>query len=452
MSRAFSRILSVTIVVALSIHLYGFLPSYLYLIEATRIPPAYFTISLLFLTLLYIVFIAARGEAVKVYNPGVLWLFIASFTAMLYYFGGSTGWLNLSSVSAGMLFSGILCVICVIIVMGTKESPVPTFSFTLKALLLIGSLAIVYDFFFPGFFVDPTSEYTNVGRGAAYYVNANNAGMAIVYGVIFIIATTKSASKYFFIAIAMFALVLTFSRSSWVAFLVVMLISTMVGAISKKAMLLTISFILLIPSFTSFALIFLLSSSRLDYESIIFGLEGSFSRFNILESMSDYSALERVSAMNSALEAISQSPFLGSGIGSTQQLYGHAPHNSFLEFWADFGIPGLLLNVFLIVIIAIRFYGENTPREKKVFCLLTSAALFVFGFFSHALISIGPQLLMVAIALSSFKLAAHRTERMSGPVCERHDVGKSGAQFSSSTQKSSAVVANSDAGRLSPTG
>lgn len=55
----------------------------------------------------------------------------------------------------------------------------------------------------------------------------------------------------------------------------------------------------------------------------------------------------RIFLWTCALEEIKQAPFLGQGIMSFQAQYGTYPHNYFIEIATDFGVPAMLLVLFL---------------------------------------------------------------------------------------------------------
>jgi hypothetical protein len=90
----------------------------------------------------------------------------------------------------------------------------------------------------------------------------------------------------------------------------------------------------------------------------------------------------RFDLINDALEAFTQHPFVGGGIGSFRHSEGEIAHNSAMWFLADFGIGGLIVLLGFIgwfFVKAWRCYRVAPPRYKPIALSLLLAHTAMFG-------------------------------------------------------------------------
>lgn len=389
-------------VVLLALDTYGFLPSFLYLTERVSIPPRYFAFLLLLSTLSFLAFKWRESCKNNIWKPAIIWFMSAFLLVLVYYLLGKFGYLYLVNECATAFFHGLIIIMCTVILLNTGGDRLFfLLCQVMKILFLIACLTIIYDYYFPGDFVSQKSEFSNFGRGAGYYVNANGAGTAIICGWVFIFLLYKSNEKYFYFLTAMgfYALLLTFSRSAWLALAFSLFMALLFRIVKpRKFVNITIIAMLCFILFKSILYFYFLAD---DHRQAYQWMEAHAVRINFSEnSLLDHSALDRVACMKAAIDAINISPIFGNGIGSVQYLFDKSPHNSYLELWADYGILGLLLNCSLIVILFLMFYRKNNDAGE--FCFFTGSIVLVAGIFSHALISNGPLLLLIAISFSNF--------------------------------------------------
>lgn len=146
----------------------------------------------------------------------------------------------------------------------------------------------------------------------------------------------------------------------------------------------------------------------------------TITRFNVLfeSEGGGVSASARLHNYEQALKHISDSPFIGHGIGSFPMLLGLSdqrgyPHNLFLEVWVELGLIGLVL--FLLFVFASLQQPKRVPSQGAYLSL--SLVMLLANAFANAMISgdlSDNRLLLMALGLiagarPSVKLMETRT-------------------------------------------
>jgi O-antigen ligase len=402
-------------VILLALHTYGHVPSFLYLTERVAFPPRYFSFLLIVTSLLFLLFKWREGCEIRVWRPVFIWYVLACLLVFVYYMLGKFGYIYLVDEYATGFFQGLIIILCVVILLNIEEGRLFfLLCQMIKIFFLLSCLAIIYDFYFPGDFVSQESRYSNFGRGAGQYVNANSAGKAIICGWTFIFLLYKSNTKYFYFltAIGIYALLLSFSRSAWVVGFFSLCMALCFRVIKPRMfiniiLLAILSLVLFKATLHFYSFIIEHTSLVSDYSPLHQRLEAYTYRTSFNEkALLDHSGFERIECAKASIETIKLSPIFGNGIGSVQYLHNMFPHNSYLDYWADFGILGLILNLSLLIIIFFRFYKKRDAIGE--FYFLSGCIIFAYGFFSHALISNHPLLLIIAVSLSNFSFDSVR--------------------------------------------
>jgi hypothetical protein len=86
----------------------------------------------------------------------------------------------------------------------------------------------------PFLFVPPTHEFSNPGRAAGLYVNANLAGTALSVGMLISLPITRGFHRFALIMVTGAGVFLTFSRASILAWILIVALLTMARMISGK--------------------------------------------------------------------------------------------------------------------------------------------------------------------------------------------------------------------------
>lgn len=238
---------------------------------------------------------------------------------------------------------------------------------------------VIFDFANPGILYPMETEGMVLGRAAATFINPTMAGEAILH--VFLLGCAVTAVKYraplFLLSGA--AVLATFSRSSIIAWVLLLFILVARKTLPKSAiwMAAIISGIclLFIGSFENY----LHSRQELEYAS-----NNLLSRLNFFSSLKfdDDSSEERADVILAGWEMFLQNPVFGAGAGATRfwSLRG-STHNQLLLMAAEYGVFGVGLWFWLLVILwRGNFFEDRGLQIAMVF-------LFVFmSLFTHLML------------------------------------------------------------------
>lgn len=272
-----------------------------------------------------------------------------------------------------------------------------------RALLLsvcITILSVIYEFFFPFSLVPNFSEYANPGRSAGFYVNANHCGAALVFGMIFSVGLLPSKYRGVYVLSVLIAVLLTFSRSALVGWLLVCLAFVKVNILNKRVLLfiilgLGIIYFLLLPLHLNF----IHSQDRINVTNIIERLNWIHNPFKL----SDASSAERKYVIKLAWKMFMDSPLWGNGIGSALTWVNkQSTHNMYLYFMMDHGFIGFFILPFFVISVIWKARGA----AKQIALPFLVFSLF-WGIVSHNIMGayyflIGSALMAVITQRSRF--------------------------------------------------
>lgn len=212
-------------------------------------------------------------------------------------------------------------------------------------LALAGSAMCLWDFLQPTF-------STVAGRGAGFYSNPTIASEVIALSMVAGFISIPVRLRWPYILFCGIGVLVTFSRASWLSWAVAVIGLTILG--NAKGTRLRLLKILLITVLTSMMLLALLSGAT---EIIIKGLGlqqymtiDTLNRLGIGDaSLENFSANTRKDVALYSIEMIKQAPFLGYGIGYTNEWSMIETHNMYLRQWVEGGIIQMILYVGLLV-------------------------------------------------------------------------------------------------------
>lgn len=251
-------------------------------------------------------------------------------------------------------------------------TPVRGYLYAAVALMVLLPCAILLDFALPGLLYPLDTNGAVLGRAAATFINPTMAGEAVLH--VFIVGCALVGMKYrgplFLLAGA--GVLATFSRSSIIAWGVILLILVVRRTLPRALVVVTlgtlVALVLGLGSFEHYL------DSRDQFEgassNIVSRLE-FFSRFNF----DDDSSKERASVVEAGWDMFRQNPVFGAGAGATQ-FWAHrgGTHNQLLMFAAEYGLFGIGLWTWLLVIL---WRGRFLPDRG-----LRLAMVFLFAFMS----------------------------------------------------------------------
>lgn len=259
-------------------------------------------------------------------------------------------------------------------------------------------VAVLLDFARPGLLYPIETEGAVLGRAAAMFINPTMAGEAVL--TVFLIGCAvlgiRNRVPLFFLSGA--AVIATFSRSSIIAWVLIMLILTVKRSLPKSAVI-TAALVL------GLSVIFLSSfenylDSRRELEAASSNI---LSRLDFFSSFKfdDDSSEERAAVIRGGWELFLQNPVFGAGAGATQ-FWAHrgSTHNQLLLLAAEYGIFGISMWVWLVIILwKGRFFKERGLQLAMVF-------LFVFmSMFTHQMLDAASYWLATAALISIRKKA-----------------------------------------------
>ena len=233
----------------------------------------------------------------------------------------------------------------------------------------------------------------DVNRATGFQINANAAGVAVVFGCVIGLTAVPRRWRELFILACAAGVITTFSREAMAGLLVVILAAGLGRAVVTPRLILLIMTSVLI--FATWNL------------SALFEDNGVLSKENLARlemGTSDASARERTRLVEETLEQFEEAPLLGKGFGTTT-FWDHTlgSHNLYLSFMADYGILGALIIPALVWCLAYRswdFYGFG-------------AAFLIYCMFNHNLFD--HPFALISLAIMSSQQACFRSSVVRQP-------------------------------------
>jgi O-antigen ligase len=220
---------------------------------------------------------------------------------------------------------------------------------------------------------------TAPGRSAGFYINPNISGEALLgYGLVFL---TARVGKLKVVDLMLMGLVVvgvftTFSRAGVLATLV-LLTTAVLLRVPRQHVMKTAGGIVMISlvafAFASFVV------SNLDLSK-----DATTRISSLLEEggVGDYERDRGIAASN-ALDLIAEHPVFGAGVRSIDEMR-EGPHNMFLAMMLQYGIPGLIL--YLVVILRLILIAYRADRDVSGAVWVYVGWLILFSFASHDLL------------------------------------------------------------------
>jgi O-antigen ligase len=300
----------------------------------------------------------------------------------------------------------IFCTACYL-VFATSESALLVARKALIAVVISSVLLNLYDISHPYVLIPSYSEFATVGRAAGLFINPNQAGTALVLGLVLSIRLVPPRWRVAYVVFVAAGVAVTLSRSAMLIFVVACL-----GLAIGRHGLLTLRQILSALGIGT-------AAAWTTWQVVAAEIE---QRFNIDPAVaidrvlwildpsgrSDFSQSERLQLLQRGLDQFLASPLWGNGIGSTE-LWAErtSTHNLYVMLASDFGVLGL----FILPVIVVAAMGgiPSRPREATIGGL----AILIFGIFSHNIL--GEFYVLISIAM----LAAIARSRDAHPVESR---------------------------------
>jgi O-antigen ligase len=348
-------------------------PIYLYTLHAS-VPPKYLYF---LLVLLMAPCLLARRSLLPAYllSPFALWAGALVVVNLIHLStwstGGEAGGTYLvdqaGQVRAALVLTRIQYImIAVVLGFVVFVTPVRTWLYAAVVPMVLLPCAVLLDFAYPGMFYQLDIEGAVLGRAAAMFINPTMAGEALLH--VFILGSAVIGLRYRgpLLLLTGAAVLVTFSRSSIIAWGILLIILIARGALPRSMAVTTIvalvALALGLGSFESYL------QSRDDFEGASSNILSRLDFFSNL-SFEDDSSEERASVVKAGWELFLDNPVFGAGAGSTL-FWSHrgSTHNQLLMLAAEYGLFGIGLWTWLLVILwRGRFFAERALQLAMVF-------------------------------------------------------------------------------------
>ncbi|MFM9863553.1 MAG: O-antigen ligase family protein [Micropepsaceae bacterium] len=254
---------------------------------------------------------------------------------------------------------------------------------------LLGCAINVVEFFFAGTSFDWLS--TVPGRAAGFYGNSNDAAMFIALAVPIVAMNVSPRSRWIFYALTFVGVYVTFSRGGLVVWASLVAMSELMLGYGRRGWGTRVTLALI----SCLGLVGLLSFVSADASRTLTETLWPYLDANTIarvEFASNDSTAERMLLIERGLEAFSEAPLLGQGVGYTHSWDASASvHNMMILLLAE---QGLLGGVWFLALLAVLWsYG-------RPYGVAIAIAVFVSGLFSHNHLERPALALVVALYLA----------------------------------------------------
>ena len=245
--------------------------------------------------------------------------------------------------------------------------------------VLLPALVIV-DFLYPGVLYPIDTPGAVQGRASGTFINPTIAGEAVLLAFLMACPQVQKRFRTPLILLAGIGVLLTFTRAAMLSWLVIwlfLLVRRRLPAFSAVAALAVIVLPLLMGGLENYI------SKRNDFTSALENVQQRLLFFSQAR-FDDDSARERAAVLRAGWEAFSTNPVTGAGAGVTDggisRLWPHSvsTHNQLISLAAEYGVAGVGLWVWLLVLLVRgRYFRDRTFQTAVIvlFCMMT--------FFTH---------------------------------------------------------------------
>jgi|WetSurMetagenome_2_1015567.scaffolds.fasta_scaffold00033_6 O-antigen ligase len=359
---------------------YTNIPVYLYAVEYMSISPLFwiglFTATVIFIFALEFINGGIKCEITGL-KPLLYWAFFFITISMLWYI-----FTNNTDIVDGALRKRFLSVIFLFLFMGMLHNDKKLQTKVRWVLLLAVLIAIannVYDIVFPFTFVPLDNEFANPGRAAGFYINANQAGAALIIGMIFTIGLLPDKYRTPYVYLVFSGILLTFSRSALLGWFIVILIYLSQGMLKKKHIFAGLFIIVLVVTLSLPFMPDILQPEEgregINIQNIFERIDWFFDPIGLQDSSSQ----ERKQVYELSWEMFTDHPLIGNGLASTLSWSERAStHNMYLYYLVDHGIIG----VFILPLFVLAIVWRASGNARQIAIPFVVFVLF-WGFFTH---------------------------------------------------------------------
>lgn len=276
---------------------------------------------------------------------------------------------------------------------------------TIVGCALFSVITYWLDFLFPLQFVPLYVEGSNPGRGAGFFIDANQAAYALIVMCIAVMPFVSVRFRFLVLLAMLAGVVPTFSRGAIAFATAVALLWAYFGQLKFRQILIIglLAPLVILVGFNLFQLGLDADGANLDnlIGRIYFFTSGG-------NEADDFSVEERREVAELAWKIFIENPVLGDGVGATTTWASRgSTHNMYLLFLAEQGIFGGLLYLSLLFVVLLRgvrlLKSGLGQQERDIGAALTIFGIYYafVGFFSHTLLVEPPSLFLLAFLLTA---------------------------------------------------
>ncbi len=352
------------------------IPSYLFVLNDSLLPK-YFYFLFIFLVLPIIVL---KDKAIFRYlqQPFVWWLAVFMVINIVHLIAELTDINANNDISNAIItridYFGLFLAIGFVV----SITPTVSYQFLFPYLAVCITLLLVYDFLLPGVIYPIGYGYSVQGRAAATFINANRAGEALLLCLFLSIPVVRSWYLFLLYMLVGIGIYVTFSRAALIIWFFLGFFLFYIRSIPRYAFI--VSFILIGFVYMAPAL----------YQDYVLARTDSSSEKNIQERMlftqdanlSDSSSHERIMVLEEGLKVFFENPILGGGACMTSfWALRSGPHNTSVLLAAEYGIFGVALFLWLLVILLRGNYIMN-----KEYQIVGTLLILYLSIFTHNIV------------------------------------------------------------------
>ena len=235
---------------------------------------------------------------------------------------------------------------------------------------------IIIDFVQPNL-LSPIGADIGSGRARGFYINANAGAEAVALAL----ALSRSrVNRHLFMALYLLcgaAIILTFSRSGILIWLVVGMLSAFSGQVNRFILLVPFLVLLGLNIFTTQIQDYLESFPEYQYKTENMLSRLSFFSGSVGGAESEIAEDSRVGLLQEAVFESIKKPIFGHGYSYVDDVNSNRSHNMILELFHLYGIVGLVIWLSMLYIL---FDGSS---QQPLVARLPPLLFLFFSFFSH---------------------------------------------------------------------
>jgi O-antigen ligase len=237
---------------------------------------------------------------------------------------------------------------------------------------------VIVDFLVPGLLYPVNTVGAVPGRAAGSFINPTIASEAILLGFIMACGVVKKGVRTLLLLLSGLAIVLTFTRSAIVAWILLYLFLWTKKVLPKSivvVVLVVLGIPLVIGSFETYL------SSRPEFAEGINNIEARLHFFSS-GNVEDDSSRERLAVLMSSWDLFLHNPIFGAGAGATQlgptYDWPHhvSTHNQFMMLAAEYGLIGISFWIALFFILWRGKYIQDLRLQHAMLFLFLYMTMF----------------------------------------------------------------------------